>query len=177
MKTAVQIPFAPRNVFVKTGAFRSVPNSNTWVVRDEVVYVDPWGEVIVVEVGFVTDFASVPSLARMFGLLLAVAALVGRFFPSLRSACLGVCLFSWAVIMMAEWLENSGTDEIAAVHDKVYATRCRSRWKGDLILFHGMVAKGATRNNLAKRLLFWTNVRLAGWWPWIQDAKKRRASK
>ena len=177
-RTIGHIPVQNRNVFLSRGAFRSIPNSNRWVVTEEIRYLDPEGNLIVVPVGFETDFASVPSLARIFGALLALLIVLGRIFESLKWICLACAFLCWLVVMMAEWLENSGTDEIAAVHDWIYGTRCRPRWKGDWILYCGMDAKGATRNGKAKSFLFWLNVRMAGWWPWIQDKKnvKRNSS-
>lgn len=135
-------------------------------------YVDPWGKCIDVPQGFTTDFASVPPLARFAAILLALAWYVSYMFPSLSCAMFAVGVGAWVIILLAEWLENRSTDAIAAVHDWIYATRCRPRWRADWILFMGMNAQGAPHNGYEKRFLFWFNVRLAGWKPWADDARR-----
>ena len=163
-------PHSERNQFLECGAFQPVPNSRNFIVTERLHYIDPDGNEIVMEVGDMTDFASIPPLARL-GMIVALACqYLARKNPEwyfLEGFAAWVCL-------IAEWLENSGTDEIAAIHDKIYQTRCRSFWKANWILFKGMVAKGATRNNILKRILFYVNVTAFGIIPWIQDARKKK---
>ncbi len=162
-------PHSERNQFLELGAFRPIPNSRNFEVTERIVYVDPDGNVIVMEVGDVTDFASVPPLAR-FAVLVA---LVAQFLSRWHWEWYILEAFAAWVCYIAEWLENSGTDQIAAIHDKIFQTRCRSFQKANWILFQGMVAKGATKNSMLKRLLFYINVQLFGIFPWINDARKR----
>ena len=136
------------------------------ILTGELKYVDERGVLWTVPVGFKTDFASVPSLARWFCFPLALCQLIARLwlpeFYLLELFCL------W-VIFVAEWLEDSTTDSIAAVHDFLYKTKPVSRWQADAILFQGMFATGAPHNPMWKRCLFWFNVRCFGWVPWRTD--------
>lgn len=162
------VPAQSWNAFLTPLRCQQVPNSNRWIVTDELMYRDPYGNLIVVPKGFVTDFASVPPLARF-------ASFIALFFQYLSRFLWWMVIFeglALIVIALAETIENSGTDEIAVIHDYLYATRLFPRWKADWILNKGMIARGATYNPLWKRFLFWFNVRLAGWVPWANDAKK-----
>ena len=113
----------------------------------------------------------------MFKRFAIIVALICQFLARRHPQFYFLEAFAAWVCYIAEWLENSGTDEIAAIHDKCYQTRCRGFWKANYILFMGMVAKGATRNNILKRILFYVNVTLFGIIPWINDARKARKAK
>lgn len=166
-------PHAERNSFLTPLRAEQLQNELTAILVAPLYYVDPWGRLIIVPVGFKTDWASLPALARFASLVALAAQFAARFFPAFY-ALEGAAL---VVIFLAEWLENRGTDEIAVVHDYIYGTRCRCRLLADVILFCGMTAKGAWQNALWKRILFFVNVRLFGWVPWMNDGRKNRADK
>ena len=138
------------------------------ILTEPLKYIDPDGEMIVVPTGFKTDFASVPPLARFAVIVLVISQIIARllcpWFYFLEA-------FAIFVVLIAEWLENCSTDKIATVHDYIYKTRCRPRWKADWILYTGMAARNAPKSGIIKSLFFWLNVRLFGWKPWIDDAK------
>ena len=129
-------------------------------------YIDPDGTLITVPVGFKTDFASIPPLARFAAIVLVIAQLLARFWCPWFYALEAFAIF---VILIAEWLENESTDAIASVHDFIYKTRCRSRWQADMILYNGMAARNAPPSGITKSLFFWVNVRIFGWKPWRDD--------
>lgn len=131
-------------------------------------YVTSKGEMIVVPRGFETDYASTPPLARFGAIFALTFQYLSRFHPFLYV----LEAFALWVCFVAEWLENRDSDEAACVHDYLYATRNKFRWQADWILFEALEAQGAPLNPPWKRLLFYVNVRLFGFIPWIQDARK-----
>lgn len=160
------------NRFLSVPQFESLSDGVRFRVCKTFTYVDTDGRCIDIPEGFVTDFASVPPLARFAAFILALCYFIARLFPQTGTFATIIGVISWWIILIAEWLENSATDAIASVHDFIYATRCRPRWKADFILFKGMKAINSPRSRFAKRFFFWLNVRLFGWKPWIDDARK-----
>jgi len=138
-------------------------------------YFDPWGREIIVPVGFITDFASVPALARCGVVALLLCRLLRSvlYHPAWLIALYAAEALAYFVIFVAEWLEDTTTDAIAAVHDWLYATRRFPKPVADWILFKGMRAKNAPRSALLKRLLFLDAVGVGGWFAWWGDARRR----
>ena len=157
-----------RNIFLTTLETRDCGNGLR-ILTEPLKYVDPDGKLIIVPKGFTTDFASIPPLARFAAIVLMIAQslalLISPWFYSLEA-------FAIFVILIAEWLENCSTDAIATVHDYIYKTRCRPRWKGDWILYTGMAARNAPKSGIIKSLFFLVNVRAFGWKPWRDDVKQ-----
>ena len=157
-----------RNIFITELETRDLCNGQR-ILTSPLKYIDPDGRLITVPVGFQTDFASIPPLARFAAIVLVLAQLLALGYSPWFYALEAFAIF---VILIAEWLENESTDKIATVHDYIYKTHCRSRSKADWILYNGMEARNAPRSGIIKSLFFWVNVRLFGWKPWRDDAEK-----
>jgi hypothetical protein len=130
IKSASYVPHNRRNIFL-TDLVSEDQGDGLHTLTQPLHYIDPWGKEIIVPIGFKTDFSSVPPLARIFVVLMLLMQMLAE----------GINLwwyvgeaFAFTVVLMAEWLENQATDKIATVHDWIYKTRCRPRWKADWIL-------------------------------------------
>ena len=153
-----------RNRFLNRLHVESLPGGRARLTAP-LHYVTPAGELIVVPRGFETDYASVPSLARLGVMFAFTCWLISIWHPA---ALVGM-FAAYAVIFIAEWLENRDSDEAAVVHDWLYKQQKHWRWQADWILFSALAARGGPENALWKRWLFYVNVRLFGWKPWHDD--------
>lgn len=158
------------------GEFLSIPSlvplrdGKTWVLNKHLVYKDDDGTITTVPSEFATDFASVPALARLAGAVLALAEIAALKWHAAHI----VSVIAWVVIMLAEWIENDNSDLAAVVHDFDYRFHRVPRWRADWRLFKALGAKNGPKNAMLKRILFYINVRLAGWWAWIHEPKRVR---
>ena len=124
--------------------------------------------VIKVPKGFVTDFASIPPLARIAGTVMLLAFLGQWLLPC--AAFNAVIGLAWIVVMLADSLLHEGSyDRAAIVHDWLYYTRMYPRAECDRVLYLAMVCCG-TRE--WKRLVIYWNVRLFGWVCWHDKRPK-----
>ena len=116
---------------------------------------------ITVPLGFVTDYASIPPLARIAGMVLAIFWLSAEC--GVRSAEYGI-FAAWIVVMLSDSLLHTGRYQTAAViHDFIYKTHCFPRGQADWILYRAMALSGTPR---WKRMIIYLNVRLFGWMAW-----------
>ena len=149
--------------------------ANLWKLSDVLKFRDSHGDVHVVPAGFVTDFASIPSLARIGAVIMLLGLLL-----CFLSLILGGSIF--ALGFAIAWLDPllNGDDNLdgpATVHDDGY-NRCRlgnSAWVmkfyWDWVLFDAMRAVGEP---LWKCGLIWFNVSAFGWLAWYSDGRKHR---
>lgn len=135
---------------------------------------DAQGGLHVVPTGFITDFASVPDLARIaVWLLIVIVPLswVILWFEHWRCFIAVDCLIAFALWVAAIAHRLSGDpliDAAAVVHDYEYRVTRSNRMYADLLLWQGMVA---TDRPTWKRVIIWGNVRLFGWKPWRDNGK------
>jgi hypothetical protein len=138
----------------------------------------PNGFVHCVEKGFVTDFASIPSLARIgSGLMLAGVifglTLSGRGIPWVGKLALALVLLGFVICWLSDDLNcDPLLDAPATLHDHGYRRphlgfTLKFYW--DWILFCAMRANGEP---LWKCWLVWFNVTVFGWLAWWQDGKQ-----
>lgn len=108
-----------------------------------------------VPAGFRTDFASIPPLSLIGGLIASMASIVGWH---------GLFWAAMAVVLIAHLLLHTGSyTRAAVVHDWLYTTQQYSRRESDAMLFQAM---GACGTHLWKRCVIWLAVRLFGWACW-----------
>jgi len=166
-----QKPMNTEPTFLTPLVATPLPDGKNWRVHHELQFRDPAGNLHVVHAGFITDFASIPSLARIgAGIMLAGFAL------SVFGFC--HCSFVMAGLGFAiAWLADdlNGDDRIdapATLHDNGYrrARLGRSAWLmkfyWDWILFTALRANGEP---LWKCWLIWFNVAAFGWFAWYAD--------
>jgi len=155
-----------------------LPGGKNWQLNKPLVFRDPTGKVHVVEGGFVTDFASIPSLSRLGALIMALAFLLNSFSPEFWRAELSlvICGLGFLIAWLADDL--NGDDQLdapATIHDHGYQLERGGSWTmkfyWDWILFTAMRANGC---GLAKSLLIYFNVSAFGWLAWCQDGEKRQ---
>jgi hypothetical protein len=154
-----------------------LPDGKNWRLDDPLLFRDPTGFYHRVDKGFVTDFASIPSLSRLGALLMALAFLLNSFFPSLWRAEFSIVIFGLGFLIA--WLADdlNGDDQLdapATIHDHGYrrvfgGEPWTMKFYWDWILFVAMRANGC---GLAKSLLIYFNVTVFGWLAWYQDGKK-----
>jgi len=164
-------PHDERNAFLSRPEYKDLPDGVNWELAGKPMrYVDPWGKEINVPVGFKTDFASIPDLSRIalyvlwFGLMLA----------------LNYCPWFWILFLVASWviyiaesfLHEGTWDDQSALHDWMYATRCRTFLQSNWILFVSMRAKGGVLTPTWKRVIIFLGVSAGGYKAWIDDARK-----
>lgn len=173
-------PHAERNQFLAQIVTTPFDDGVRFKMVESLPYVDPWGKLIVVPAGFVTDFASIPPLATIAGWVQVGSVLLFLLFSRLGltgSACAAftVLVAAWVVVMLANGLEHEGTwDAAAVVHDFLYATRARTFTQSNWILLKAMTAKGGGHTVLWKRWVIYGGVAVGGWLAWQDDARKAK---
>lgn len=162
-----------KNQFISLPAYKPLDDGVNWISTKRMKYIDPWGETIIVPVGFKSDFASIPNLSRIALIVQLASCLCCEFFnPWFFGA---IFLLATTVIFIAEEFLHEGTwDNQAFLHDWMFRTRCRSFWKANWILFVSMVAVGAAKTPLWKRILIFGGVAVGGYFAWVDDARKSR---
>lgn len=124
------------------------------------------GVVIRVPVGFTTDFASIPNLARI-GLYIQLVSVI----LSLASSWfwIGFVIGSWLVWVDTLLCHDSQLDAPATVHDYLYRVDRRSKLLADVTLFEAM---GCTRRPGWERWTVFLAVLFFGWKAWKGDAMR-----
>lgn len=63
------------------------------------------------------------------------------------------------------WLlqQNGGSRRAAVLHDFAYKTHFASRAEADALFRKALAEEGV---NPVGRFLYWSGVRVGGWWPW-----------
>ena len=137
-------------------------------------FVDDQGQLHEVPAGFVTDFASIPDLARIAAYILCSLIpaswliewqewWVAFAFVAALSA------FALWVAAIAHRLDaDDQVDAPAVIHDYHYRVLRYNRWYSDLLLWQGLTA---TRRPLWKKAIIVGNVRLFGWLPWRANGR------
>ena len=149
-----------RNQFISLPAYKPLDDGVNWVSTKRMRYVDPWGKLIIVPVGFKSDFASIPDLSRIALMVQLASGLCYEFFwPWFFGS---IFVLACVVIFIAEEF----------LHDWMYRTRCRSFWKANWILFLAMNAKGAAKTPPWKRWLIFGAVTLGGYFAWVDDQRQ-----
>jgi len=157
-----------------------------WRLNKMLKFVDKKGELHVVHRGFLTDFASVPPLAFIAGLVLAIASPVAIGAAWLH--CVSVLGWASAVIAFAVWVcvvadkfncDDTGASKLdapAVIHDNGYGrphlgglwTKIRMKQYWDGVLYQAMLANGVdkfTANTV------WFMLLLFGWFAYFRKAK------
>ena len=147
-----------------------------WRLVHDIKFIDLRGELHVVHAGFVTDFASIPSLARLGAVVMLVAA-------ALLSVCWPAAVVLLALGFGIAWLDPllNGDDRLdgpAVLHDDGYrrarlgSTSWMLKFYWDWILFQAM---RANNEPMWKCWLIWFNVAAFGWVAWFQDGRQPAA--
>jgi hypothetical protein len=150
-----------------------LPDGKNWRLDKSLTFRDPAGVFHSADVGFVTDFASIPSLSR-FGAIVMLSAFVLASFGPL---CMELASVLLAVGFAIAWLADdlNGDDQLdapATLHDWGYQIEhggWTMKFYWDWILFVAMRANGC---GITKSLLIYFNVSAFGWLAWYQDGKK-----
>jgi hypothetical protein len=144
---------------------------NDWQLVYGLKFQDANGDVHYVPPGFVTDFASIPSLARLGAVITLIAFALFPF------SAFSFPLF--ALGFLIAWLDpvlngDEQLDAPAVLHDNGYRrarlgkTSWMMKFYWDWILFTAMRANGEA---LWKCWLIWFNVAAFGWFAWYSDGK------
>ena len=145
-----------------------LPDGINWRLSHELRYQDSDGQIYEVPAGFVTDFASIPPLARIAGWVLLVSIPAAHFFPW----CYTVVAFAlWVVMIADEFNSDDQLDAPATLHDYGYRV-----WRGKKLHWDGVLyrAMKATRRPVWKRLVIYYNVAIFGWLAWKgQEIKEK----
>ena len=176
----------PNPTFITPLEVTPLQDGVNWRLVHDVKFIDMRGELHVVHAGFVTDFASIPSLARLG----AVIMLIGYALYTLFAVLDGTpgylvritSLFLVGVGFLIAWLDPllNGDDRLdgpAVLHDDGYrrarlgSTSWMLKFYWDWILFQAMRANGEP---LWKCWLIWFNVAAFGWMAWFQDGRKHK---
>jgi hypothetical protein len=147
---------------------------NNWQLVAGLKFRDANGDIHFVPAGFVTDFASIPSLARLGAVIMLAAAALGLLIGPIA------WIFVIAGFLIA-WLDpvlngDEKLDAPAVLHDNGYRrarlgnTSWVMKFYWDWILFIAMRANGEP---LWKCWLIWFNVAAFGWIAWYQDGNKQ----
>ena len=157
-----------------------LPDGVNWQLDCDLVFIDNQGDLHKVPAGFITDFASIPSLDRI-GL---GVALVGWYFIMFHGWSLTwkdavglplLCAGFFLIFMSKPLNGDDQLDAPDALHDNGYARPRLGRrsWMmkfyWDRLLFQAM---RANQEPLWKCWLVWANVTAFGWFAWYQDGKK-----
>ena len=168
------------NTFTTSLDCSPLPDGVRWRLNAPLDYVDPQGQTIRAPAGFTTDFATIPNLSFLAGLLLGVCFLVGDLCPASFNVVFPLGVFAWVIVLIAEQFLHEGTwDCPAALHDYLYATRCRTYWQSNWILFKAMGTRSCSSGltPMWKRVLIYGAVTVGGWWAWHDDARRQNRVK
>ena len=152
-------------------------DGKNWRLVHDLKFRDQMGNLHVIHAGFVTDFASIPSLARIgaFLMLLGFALDLSGFGRDRFISLVGVVLLALGFVIC--WLADdlNGDDLLdgpATLHDEGYRrkrlgkTAWTMKFYWDWILFTAMRANGEP---LWKCWLIWFNVAAFGWVAWFKE--------
>ena len=143
-----------------------------WRLEHDLVFQDSDGTMVIVPAGFITDFASIPSISKI-GLGIAAAGYgLSQFtasLPHVHWVGHALAVFGCWCIWIADSLNRDDMlDAPATVHEVGYRVLRGSTSHWDGVLYRAM---GATRRPMWKRLLIWGSVAAFGWSAWQGDAK------
>lgn len=148
-------------------------DGKNWRVVSDLKFEDANGFIHCVHAGFVTDFASIPSLARI-GSGLMIAGIVTL--PWIGCIAIAAIMAGLVICWIADDLNcDPLLDAPATLHDEGYRrphlgqTSWTLKFYWDWILFSAMRANGEP---LWKCWLIWCNVAAFGWVAWYQDGRK-----
>lgn len=169
-----------------------LPDGKNWRLNRDLRFVDPRGDEHLVHAGFVTDFASIPSLSRIGALLILLGA--GLIWASpfawgmanamrainwMHLAGAVICFLGIGIVWVSDDL--NGDDQLdapATLHDDGYrrprhgAASWSLKFYWDWLLFCAM---RLNREPLWKCWLIWFNVAVFGWVAWYQDGRRHTA--
>lgn len=142
-----------------------LPDGLNWRVGAPLVFEDDAGDFHVVPAGFVTDFASIPSLSRIGLLIIDFGVLLSLF---VSTWFLLLVLFGQWIVWIEPLLEHdTKLDAPAVVHDHYYRNvRSRGRSYGDGLLWQACLTTGFGWWRL---WLVYIGVRIGGWDAWRKD--------
>lgn len=160
------------NQFLKRPAYKPQPNGVDWNLTQSMKYVDPQGKLIIVPAGFQTDFASIPDLSRIGFFFFVVFCALAQFFNPWIFYALAI-FPAWVVWISESFLHEGTWDDQSALHDYLYATRCRGFWMSNWILFKAMAARGGVVTPFWKRCIIFGGVTVGGYLAWVDDSRKR----
>jgi hypothetical protein len=144
-----------------------LPDGINWILKSRSVFHPALAEPVIVPKGFITDFASIPPLATIFGLLLVPLIPLAAF---VTSWCWPLVAFCLLVVIISDGLNcDDRLDAPATAHDFLYRTHSRSRQLADAILREGMRCQKVP---FWKAFIVWFNVRIFGWKAWNDNARK-----
>lgn len=155
-----------------------LPDGKNWRVAGDLKFQDANGFIHVVHAGFVTDFASIPSLARIGA---AVMLFNGALLAMGLNSGLAPFLAGFVICWIADSLNcDPLLDAPATLHDDGYRrqrlgqTSWTLKFYWDWILFSAMRANGEP---LWKCWLIYLNVAVFGWFAWWADGRKAHTEK
>ena len=149
-----------------------LPDGIHWRVNRDLIYEDPEGYEHVTRAGYVTDFASIPELARLAAYVLAVsiaAGVTGAWLHILwlLITALALCLFALWVAWVSPLLNaNDKIDAPATGHDNDYTTPGMNKFVADFRLF---LSCGANAVEMWLQMLLYFNVTFFGWQAFHND--------
>lgn len=158
-----------------------LPDGNFWRLDAPLKFMDSRGDLHLAPKGFRTDFASIPPLSTIAGIISAIVLIlcgVSIYYRInwLMLVCMVLTAIVHAVIIISESLTcDDQLDAPAVIHDDGYSRPRlgRSSWRmkfyWDNLLLEAMCA---TKRPLWKRQLIYWNVTFFGWGTWIKDGKR-----
>ena len=136
-----------------------------WMLTDALVFEHRGGQIIAPS-HFETDFASIPPLSTIAFWVIVFCELFEQRFPILwflKAFALFVVIISYSLCC------DNLIDAPATIHDFLYATQTIKRATADKILYRALRANQVA---LWKSATIYINVRLFGWYAWLQDQRK-----
>ena len=134
-----------------------LPDGKTWRLESDLVWQWNDGTFEVCKSGMETDFASVPDLSLLAGLVAGMFHALGGRFQNLFWLAL-------VIILLAKKIDDDPrTDAPACFHDQDYYERKKKRYVAD---WHLVVRMRANEVGWWKCFLYWLNLRLFGWFCW-----------
>lgn len=135
-------------------------DGQNWILTESLKYEDSDGRLLTVPVGFKTDFASIPPLSTIGGLIIALG-LVMRHFVWVSAI---LTLVGLVPVLLCNTLEKDDMlDAPATVHDWGYRVIRGRKSYWDRVFWRAM---GATKRPIWKRTVLFTAVSLFGWLAW-----------
>ena len=146
-------------------------DGKNWQVVETLKYEDKRGDIHVVPAGFVTDFASIPNIARIGGSVMFIGFILSHI-TSL--AFLLVLLGLWLVWIADNFNCDDKLDAPATLHDNGYK-RPRfgkvswvMKFYWDALFYEAMKVNGV---HFWKRFTIWFAVASCGWMAWHTDGQ------
>ena len=151
-------------------------DGKNWRLAKALRFEDTHGAVHCVPCGFVTDYASMPSLNKI-GAVMALGGFGLSYAPSIyldAMAGILVALGAWLAWLTDDFMDDDRLDAPAVLHDNGYRrerlgrrTCLKSYW--DWLFLVALEANGV---GVAKRYTIWLMVTLFGWGAWFKDGNR-----